>query len=198
MYVLQTVERRLYSAERKVQTMRQLVGKFVRLRSAFRHSRALYRIPTAHLFSQRDDGVFCVPTASFMDSNNVNTMHVAEPGDANATTTKNAFDSNNLDGIAVVQTKEQALRVLDIIYSAPADTVFACDTEVARIDVTRQSPVGNGIVVCASIYGGPNIDFDGKGSQSLWIDNMGDSQGVLNLFKGVFDSERIPKVNDST
>lgn len=100
----------------------------------------------------------------------------------------------NLDGICAVRTKEEALRVLDIIYSAPEGTVFACDTEVAHIDATKESPVGKGEVICASIYGGPNIDFDGEGSSCLWIDNLGDSQGVLDLFKGVFASDKIMKV----
>lgn len=37
---------------------------------------------------------------------------------------------------------------------------FACDTEVAFIEVKEQTPVGHGAVVCFSIYGGPDINFN--------------------------------------
>ncbi|KAG2498231.1 hypothetical protein HYH03_003981 [Edaphochlamys debaryana] len=36
---------------------------------------------------------------------------------------------------------------------------FACDTEVAYIDVTTQTPVGHGVVLCFSVYGGDDLDF---------------------------------------
>lgn len=52
--------------------------------------------------------------------------------------------------------------------------MFACDTEVADIDVKKQSPCGNGTVVCASIYAGPDVDF-GSGPR-LFVDNWGEAQ----------------------
>jgi hypothetical protein len=40
-----------------------------------------------------------------------------------------------------------------------AEVYFACDTEVAGIDIKTQSPVGHGTVICFSIYAGPWVDF---------------------------------------
>ena len=37
---------------------------------------------------------------------------------------------------------------------------FGCDTEFAFIDIREQSPVGHGAVLCFSIYGGPDINFN--------------------------------------
>jgi DNA polymerase-1 len=76
-------------------------------------------------------------------------------------------------GITLVQTSGDAERVLDKLMSLPKH-YHACDTEVANIDVTTQSPVGNGNVICATVYSGPDVDF-GTGSR-LWIDNMDSSQ----------------------
>ena len=37
--------------------------------------------------------------------------------------------------------------------------IFAVDTETEGIDPTAQSPVGNGLIVCFSVYCGPSVDF---------------------------------------
>jgi len=44
--------------------------------------------------------------------------------------------------------------------------------QVINIDIKGQSPVGNGTVICASVYCGPDVDF-GTGP-TLWIDNLHD------------------------
>lgn len=96
------------------------------------------------------------------------------------------------DGVTVVNNREQATAILQQLSSLPADTFFACDTEVADIDVTWQSPVGNGTVICASVYCGPDKDF-GAGPK-LWIDNLDGAEGVLDVFKPFFESETLKKV----
>lgn len=49
-------------------------------------------------------------------------------------------------------------------------------------------------VICASIYSGPDADFgDGPGSV-IWIDNMGDAEGVLQEFKEWFEDPHVAKV----
>lgn len=59
---------------------------------------------------------------------------------------------------------------------SPRERYFACDTEVAGIDITNQSPVGHGTVVCFSIYAGPDADFNvnndppGVKQPRLWVD----------------------------
>ena len=43
------------------------------------------------------------------------------------------------------------------------------------------NPIGNGKVICASIYCGPSHNF-GNGSR-IWIDNLDQANGTLNYFK---------------
>ena len=88
-----------------------------------------------------------------------------------------------------IKTAQHALQVL----MAHPNHVWACDTEVADIDVKTQGPVGNGRVICASIYGGEDVDF-GDGKKTLWIKNDGTSEGVLDLFKDWFESDLYHKV----
>lgn len=90
-----------------------------------------------------------------------------------------------------VSSPEQAYEAVKVLMSRP-DVKWACDTEVSGIDVKEQSPVGNGKVICVSIYGGEDIDF-GNGS-TLWIDNSGKADGVLQIFKEWFESDEYQKV----
>ncbi len=73
------------------------------------------------------------------------------------------------------------------------DRYHACDTEVADIEVKEDSPYTHGYVTCASIYCGDDIDF-GSGPH-LWIDNLDDAKGTLELFKEYFEDETIKKVH---
>ena len=49
---------------------------------------------------------------------------------------------------------------------------FGCDTEVAFIEVKEQSPVGHGAVICFSVYGGPDINFN------MWVSVWGLIAGI--------------------
>jgi DNA polymerase-1 len=60
------------------------------------------------------------------------------------------------------------------------------------IDLTSQGPVGNGVVTCASVYCGPDVDF-GSGP-CLWVDNLDSAEGVLDVFKDYFESTAVRKV----
>ena len=73
-----------------------------------------------------------------------------------------------------MRTKADAQRVVSIIRSLPPSTYHAWDTEVAGIDLTCESPVGHGRVICASMYSGPHVDY-GSGPR-LWIDNLDDAE----------------------
>ena len=104
-----------------------------------------------------------------------------------------------LKRVRIVNTIKDAEYILQILNSlADKDLIWACDTEVADIDLKTQGPVGNGHVVCVSIYGGPTVDFgaaDGDGmGKALWIENLDESEGVLNIFKNWFENESIKKV----
>jgi hypothetical protein len=81
-----------------------------------------------------------------------------------------AAPGGDLDGVTIVSTREDAQRVAAIMAALPPTTYHAWDTEVADIDVANQSPVGNGRVICASVYSGPHVDY-GTGPR-LWIDNL--------------------------
>ncbi|KAJ9521967.1 hypothetical protein QJQ45_024847, partial [Haematococcus lacustris] len=71
-------------------------------------------------------------------------------------------------------------RNLDITTPHDSRRFFACDTEVAYINIKTQSPVGHGVVNCFSIYCGPDVDFrealpalagrPGVPQDRLWVD----------------------------
>ena len=79
--------------------------------------------------------------------------------------------------VCVVDTAEKARAVVQRLLEVARDGVlnpatgarepafFACDTEVAAIDIKEQSPVGHGVVTCFSIYAGPWTDFSGCGGE---------------------------------
>lgn len=54
---------------------------------------------------------------------------------------------DHVEGVTVVRDRKTAARALEALY-AHKDEFFACDTEVADIDVKAQGPVGNGKVSC--------------------------------------------------
>ena len=54
--------------------------------------------------------------------------------------------------------------------------IWACDTEVADIDVKEVGPVGNGRVVCVSIFGGPDVDLGEGSNKALWIEDIGEAE----------------------
>jgi len=106
------------------------------------------------------------------------------------------FDREKIPGVTVVRTREQAEIVLKKLMEAPLDLFHACDTEVMEIQLKEVGPVGNGFVTCASVYSGPDFDYglgEGKGT-ALWIDNLDDAFGVLQVFKPWFEDKRFLKV----
>ena len=59
--------------------------------------------------------------------------------------------------------------------------MHAWDTETIGINAKEETPVGNGICICASAFIGPDVDF-GNGPR-LFIDNFAESTDVLMEFK---------------
>lgn len=96
--------------------------------------------------------------------------------------------SDLLDGVTIVKTAEQAKAVVEQLGHIPG--YHACDTEVADIDLKRQSPVGQGNVTCISIYCGPEHNFGG--GPVVWADTM--DKAVLEEFRPYFESENVLKV----
>lgn len=97
-----------------------------------------------------------------------------------------AMKNLKLDGTTIVRTKEDARKVVAILKQYP-ERIAAWDTETIGIDPKIQSPVGNGQVICASAFIGPDVNF-GNGPRLL-IDNFADAEGTLMEFKEYFESE---------
>ncbi|KAK2080515.1 hypothetical protein QBZ16_000368 [Prototheca wickerhamii] len=109
------------------------------------------------------------------------------------------------EDVLVVNTLSEARRVASMLMApAMADLVFACDTEVAEIDVSSQSPCCHGRLICFSVHAGPGTDFsaDGSGRPTLWVDTYldGDSarqdeaRKILDAFAPFFASASRRKV----
>lgn len=128
---------------------------------------------------------FSTTTSNYLKSNPINNFN---------SNLNNGISRKLSDYITIVRDEETAHKVLEVLYQNPESTVWACDTEVADIDVKTQGPVGNGKVTCISIYGGPHIDFGRGVGGVLWIENLGDAEGILNLFKDWFENENYKKV----
>ena len=60
-----------------------------------------------------------------------------------------------------IEDVETAKAVCARLLALPASTIHACDTEVADIEI-RKSPIGQGRVICVSVYSGPDVDY-GRG-----------------------------------
>ncbi len=95
-----------------------------------------------------------------------------------------------IEGTTIVRTRQDAIRVVRILESIP-DRVHAWDTETINIDAKEQSPVGNGTIICASVFCGPDIDF-GSGPR-LFIDNYADADGIIMEFKNYLENPRYLK-----
>jgi DNA polymerase-1 len=98
---------------------------------------------------------------------------------------------SNMPGVSVANDKESAMRIIDLLYKNK-HFYHAADTETIDIDVKKQSPVGHGRVICASLYAGPEVDF-GNGPR-IYIDNLDSCEGTLDYFKGYFEDEEVMKV----
>ena len=101
-----------------------------------------------------------------------------------------------VDGVTIVRTNADAEIVVNALMNSDPLLFHACDTEVMGIDLGNVGPVGNGYVTCVSIYSGPDFDYglgDGPGTV-LWIDNLDDAAGVLQIFKPWFEDPKFLKV----
>lgn len=100
---------------------------------------------------------------------------------------------SEIKGVTICHDKQTASAVLEKLMKLSGENyVHACDTEVGQIDLSVQGPVGNGKVICASIYCGEDFDF-GNGPR-IWIDNLDEAEGTLDLFKEFFEDKKYLKV----
>lgn len=95
-----------------------------------------------------------------------------------------------LRGVTMVRTREEARAVLPLLLPI-RDRRHACDTETTGVNPKTDPIVGNGQVICFSVYCGPDIDF-GEGPR-LWVDTWTDPD-VLWEFESYFADEGIQKL----
>ena len=179
--------------------------------------------------SQRTEVVAATMTDTSASIDNINTNTDIQSHSINfiattATTvsseTENTEIKNDFVKLHVhqVTTKEEAERVVQVLRQDQyKDHIWACDTEVADIDLKNVGPVGNGRVICFSIFGGPDVHFDeSAGSTSvstaatsagevmtkerhvegkaLWVDTCDLSNGVMDVFQSWFEDNNVKKV----
>lgn len=126
------------------------------------------------------------------------------------------FSSNQVESVYknepppdvhVVNTVEGARSaVKQLLALDPACRVFACDTEVMDIDVTKQSPCCHGHVICFSVFCGTDVHFggaapsDGINRSMLWVDTYLDDskqnivEEIWEAFRPFFESSLHRKV----
>ncbi|KAL2316776.1 hypothetical protein Fmac_030652 [Flemingia macrophylla] len=98
------------------------------------------------------------------------------------------------EDILVVDNVPLAEEVSKILTTKYRHLVYACDTEVAKIDVKQETPVDHGEIICFSIYASPEADFGG-GKSCIWVDVLdGGGKEILEKFSEFFSDSSIKKV----
>ncbi|XP_064938874.1 DNA polymerase I A, chloroplastic-like [Musa acuminata AAA Group] len=97
------------------------------------------------------------------------------------------------DKVIVVDNVSKARRVARLLTTKYKNFIHACDTEVAKIDVMSETPVGHGELICFSIYSGPLAHF-GNGKSCIWVDVLDGGRDVLMEFVPFFEDSSIKKV----
>ncbi|KAK9938422.1 hypothetical protein M0R45_015163 [Rubus argutus] len=96
--------------------------------------------------------------------------------------------------VLIVNSVSIAKKVVGMLKGEYRHLVHACDTEVAEIDVKKETPVDHGQIICFSIYSGPDVDF-GNGKSCIWVDVLdGGGKELLLEFAPFFEDPSIKKV----
>ncbi|PIA27500.1 hypothetical protein AQUCO_07700049v1 [Aquilegia coerulea] len=102
--------------------------------------------------------------------------------------------SSVYDKVLVINDILSAKEVVKLLTTVYRDNVHACDTEVARIDVKKETPVDHGEIISLSIYSGSKVDF-GNGKCCIWVDVLdGGGKELLMEFAPFFEDPSIKKV----
>lgn len=97
------------------------------------------------------------------------------------------------DEILVVDNVSSAKKVVELLTTRYRNLVHACDTEVAQIDVKKETPVDHGEIICFSIYSGSKADL-GNGKSCIWVDVLDGGRELLMEFAPFFEDSSIRKV----
>lgn len=77
---------------------------------------------------------------------------------------------------------------------------MAWDTETIDLDVKNEQVIGNGRIICASAFGGPDIDFGNGPSNNkykilgLIIDNFAQNSDLILGLKDYFEDSNFKKI----
>ncbi|KAK9818799.1 hypothetical protein WJX74_001704 [Apatococcus lobatus] len=107
-----------------------------------------------------------------------------------------------LADVHMVTSRDEAARVAQLIRDQYRDRWFAVDTEVADIDVKKESPCGHGRVTSLSVYCGDDANFALPGEPSkrqLWVDTLGvndegEGLAVMEEFRVFLEDPSIRKI----
>ncbi|OMP04440.1 hypothetical protein COLO4_09635 [Corchorus olitorius] len=98
------------------------------------------------------------------------------------------------DQVLVVDDVSVAREVVKMLTTRYSHLVHACDTEVSKIDVKKETPVDHGEITCFSIYSGEEADF-GNGKSCIWVDVLdGGGMELMKEFEPFFKDQSIKKV----
>ncbi|KAI3929479.1 hypothetical protein MKX01_025647 [Papaver californicum] len=98
------------------------------------------------------------------------------------------------DEVLVVENIPAAKEIVKILTTKHKSRIYACDTEVCKIDVKKDTPVDHGEVTCFSIYPGEGVDF-GNGKSCIWVDVLdGGGRNIMVEFAPFFKDPSIKKV----
>lgn len=106
---------------------------------------------------------------------------------------RDKINDMRIKNVTLVRNARDAAEVLNKLCSLHPRAVVAWDTETTRIDPRKQSPIGNGSLICLTGYAGEDIDF-GNGPR-LFVDCLDGEEGVklLQNFKVYFESNQFKK-----
>lgn len=97
------------------------------------------------------------------------------------------------DKVVVVDNILTAKKVVQMLITKYRNFIHACDTEVSKIDIKQETPIGHGEIICFSIYSGPEADF-GNGKSCIWVDVLDGGRDLLMEFAPFFEDPSIKKV----
>ncbi|CAN6277087.1 unnamed protein product [Urochloa humidicola] len=135
------------------------------------------------------------------DENECSPKETVQSPPARAPLSKESIDAWKALGtvyekVLVVDDVKSARRVVQLLTTKYRTFIHACDTEVANIDVKKETPVGHGKITCFSIYSGiagAEADF-GNGKTCIWVDVLDGGRDVLMEFAPFFEDSSIRKV----
>ncbi|XP_057430438.1 DNA polymerase I A, chloroplastic/mitochondrial-like isoform X3 [Lotus japonicus] len=148
-----------------------------------------------NISEEKVDGVngnHCLDTSTTTkDATNATTVTNARSADQSKLRDKLCSIYEDILVVDNVSLAEDVARMLTVNYR---HLIHACDTEVAKIDVKKETPVDHGEIICFSIYSGPEADFGG-GKSCIWVDVLdGGGREILNKFAEFFQDPSIKKV----